>query len=66
MTKSIANLIDRLEEIREEQNIPKKDFGPRVGVTFSAYRKWTYGKVKPSGDNVLKIQTYIEEYENKN
>lgn len=66
MTTQMKDLIDKVEKIREEKGIPKGKFGPELGVTSSAYQKWTYGRFKPRGENLLKIQQYIEEYEKSN
>lgn len=64
MTTKIMDLIDQVEEIRKEKGIPKGKFGPEIGVTSSTYQKWTYGRVEPSGKNLLKIQKYIEDHKN--
>lgn len=67
MNTQVEDLVDRLEEIRKEKDLPKKKFGPdEIGVSWSTYRKWTYGEYIPNSKNLLKIQEYIEDYEKSN
>lgn len=67
MTTKIGGLINRLEEIRKEKDLPKRRFGPNeLDVSWSTYRKWTYGEYVPNSANLLKIQEYIEDYEKSN
>lgn len=64
VTTKVDDLIDRLEEIREEKGIPKEKFGPnKLGVSAMTYRYWTYGKTKPDAENLLKIVEYLEKNE---
>lgn len=65
MTTKVDDLINRLEEVRKEKDLPKRKFGPKeIGVSWSTYRKWTYGESKPDADNTLKIIDYLEKNEN--
>lgn len=64
MPIKVNDLIDKLEEIREEKGLPKSKFGPNeLGVAWVTYRKWTYRENNPEADNLLKIQEYIDNYE---
>lgn len=67
MTLKVKNLVEKLEGIREEKDLPKVKFGPEeLGVAPITYRKWTYGQSKPAAKNLLKIQEYIKEHEKEN
>lgn len=52
-------IIDRIFQLKEENNLTNKDVENGAGLANSSLSQWKHGKGKPSMENIVKIATYF-------
>lgn len=56
--------VTKLEELRKDLGLAQIDIANQLGVSMSAYQDWVYDDVKPSYDNLKKINDFLEKKKN--
>ncbi len=60
--RNVKELLERLEEERNELDWSKEKMAHKLDVSLSTYMNWTTsGGSKPDGENVLKILNFLED-----
>lgn len=52
---NVKELLDRLEEYRNERDLSKERMARRLDVSLTTYMNWTNKSTEPDGENVLRI-----------
>lgn len=50
----------RLTELLEENNLSKRAFAQKIGVSAMSVSDWTTGKVQPTAENIFTVALYFE------
>lgn len=56
----MADIKQRLVELREKHDLTKADFAHRLGINKSAITRWENGDVKPTLDILMKISQMFD------
>ena len=62
--KTKADILEKMVEAREDLGWSMETAARYMNVTENTVQRWEYGQVEPNFENTLKIQNFIEEYEN--
>ena len=55
----MAELRERLVQLREERNILQKDVAKDIGMSIVGYQRYEYGTRKPDSDIIIKLADYF-------
>lgn len=58
-----TDVLKQLVEIREDLGWSMEQTARYLDVSIATFQRWEYGRAEPNFENTLKIQEFIEEYE---
>lgn len=54
-----------LKELFQRHGLKQKDVADALGIAEETLSRWVQGHVKPSGENLVRLYTYLRKYEPK-
>lgn len=60
---NIRELLASAETKRKKYNIKRSELCKRAGFTYVTYWRWIEGLTEPSGENILKLISTIQQFE---
>lgn len=55
----MANLAERLEELKESRNLKQKEIAEAVGVPLRTYQRYEYGEREPQVSVLIRMADYF-------
>lgn len=62
--KTKTDILEKMVEAREELDWSMETTARHLDVSKNTYQRWEYGQVEPNFENTIKLQNFIEDYEN--
>ncbi len=55
----MADLAERLEELKESRNLKQKEIASAVGVPLRTYQRYEYGEREPQASVLIRMADYF-------
>ena len=55
----MKKLCERLQQLKQEQNLRQKDIAEEVGIPLRTYQRYEYGERQPTADVLVALADYF-------